>query len=60
VDKRGESWEVEGLYVADSSIVPTAIGVNPMVTIQSIAYCVAQSILQELRRKIPKQPNVDV
>jgi long-chain-alcohol oxidase len=60
VDERGESWEVEGLYVADSSIVPTAIGVNPMVTIQSISYCVAQSILQELRRKIPKQPNVDV
>ncbi|XP_078163907.1 long-chain-alcohol oxidase FAO4A-like [Carex rostrata] len=53
VDERGESWEIEGLYLADSSIVPTAIGVNPMVTIQSIAYCVAQCILEDLRRKIP-------
>ncbi|KAJ4746346.1 Long-chain-alcohol oxidase [Rhynchospora pubera] len=60
VDERGESWEVEGLYLADSSIVPTAIGVNPMVTIQSIAYCVSQSILQELRRKIPKQSKANV
>ncbi|KAJ3680709.1 hypothetical protein LUZ60_016987 [Juncus effusus] len=56
VDQRGESWEVEGLYLADGSVVPTAIGVNPMVTIQSIAYCIAQSVLEELRRKIPKQP----
>lgn len=60
VDERGESWEVEGLYVADASVVPTAIGVNPMVTIQSIAYCVAQSIHEELRRKMPKQSSVSV
>jgi long-chain-alcohol oxidase len=60
VDERGESWEVEGLYLADSSIVPTAIGVNPMVTIQSIAYCVAQCILQDLERKIPKQSIVSI
>lgn len=48
VSPKGESWEVEGLYVADSSVFPTALGVNPMVTIQAIAYCTAQSILQAL------------
>lgn len=37
VNPMGETWEVEGLYVADSSVFPTALGVNPMVTVQAIA-----------------------
>jgi len=51
VNQRGETWEVEGLYLADSSVFPTALGVNPMVTIQAIAYCTAQSVLESLKRK---------
>ncbi|KAK7307396.1 hypothetical protein VNO77_40417 [Canavalia gladiata] len=51
VSQTGETWEVEGLYVADASVFPTALGVNPMVTVQAIAYCTAQSVLQVLRRK---------
>ncbi|KAI4303452.1 hypothetical protein MLD38_039080 [Melastoma candidum] len=47
----GETWEVEGLYVADASVFPTALGVNPMVTCQAIAYCTAQSVLEVLGRK---------
>ncbi|KAI3453916.1 hypothetical protein Pfo_010579 [Paulownia fortunei] len=51
VNPKGETWEVEGLFVADSSVFPTALGVNPMVTIQAIAYCTAQSVLEVLGRK---------
>ncbi|CAL1412144.1 unnamed protein product [Linum trigynum] len=51
VKETGETWEVEGLYVADSSVFPTALGVNPMVTVQAIAYCTAQSVLEGLKRK---------
>ncbi len=51
VNQMGETWEVEGLFVADSSVFPTALGVNPMVTVQAIAYCTAQSALEVLRRK---------
>ncbi|KAI7995047.1 Long-chain-alcohol oxidase FAO4A [Camellia lanceoleosa] len=51
VNQMGETWEVEGLYVADSSVFPTALGVNPMVTVQAIAYCTAQSVLEVLKRK---------
>lgn len=51
VKQTGETWEVEGLFLADTSVFPTALGVNPMVTVQAIAYCTAQSVLQLLRTK---------
>ncbi|MCE3215626.1 Long-chain-alcohol oxidase fao4a [Datura stramonium] len=51
VNSKGETWEVEGLFLGDSSVLPTAIGVNPMVTIQAISYCTAQSVLQLLKNQ---------
>ncbi|KAH7514449.1 hypothetical protein FEM48_Zijuj11G0090800 [Ziziphus jujuba var. spinosa] len=51
VNQMGETWEVEGLFLADTSVFPTALGVNPMLTVQAIAYCTAQSVLDILRRK---------
>jgi len=38
---------VKGLYVADSSLFPTAIGVNPMVTVLALAKRVARTILAD-------------
>ncbi|CAA6669490.1 unnamed protein product [Spirodela intermedia] len=60
VDPTGETWEMERLYVADTSTFPTALGVNPMVTVQTIAYCTAQSVLQVLRRSRKRKGGCNV
>jgi len=38
VDGNNESHDTPGLYVMDGSCFPTASGVNPMLTIASIAH----------------------
>lgn len=48
VDPDGRTWDVDGLYVADASCFPTASGVNPMISIESIAYLVATRLAARL------------
>ena len=38
---------VGGLYVADTSLFPTALGVNPMLTVMALARRVARTVLAE-------------
>ncbi|MBK7936430.1 MAG: GMC family oxidoreductase N-terminal domain-containing protein [Lewinellaceae bacterium] len=40
----GATREVRNLYVADGSLFPSASGTNPMLSIQALAYWVAQNI----------------
>lgn len=47
----GETWDVSNLYVSDSSLFPTALGVNPMVTIEALALHVTRNIVSSLRQQ---------
>jgi choline dehydrogenase-like flavoprotein len=40
---------IEGLYVADGSLFPTGLGINPMVTVMALARRVARTVLAEGR-----------
>jgi choline dehydrogenase-like flavoprotein len=44
----GETHEVPGLYVADASIFPTSLRVNPMVTIMACARRIAAQLTERL------------
>ena len=48
VDPSGQVHGVAGLYVADASVLPTALGVNPMVTIMAVARRIAAGLADAL------------
>jgi len=48
IDPCGETYEVRNLFVADGSALPTASGVNPMITIMGTAHFLAQHIKARL------------
>ena len=48
VDPDGQLWDAPGLYVADASIMPSTIGVNPQVTIMALARVVAMKLADRL------------
>ncbi|KAI9481001.1 MAG: hypothetical protein EXX96DRAFT_565003 [Benjaminiella poitrasii] len=49
VQSTGETWEVKNVFVADGSIFPTAVGVNPMVTIEALALHVSRQVLASFK-----------
>lgn len=49
----GETWEVANLFVADASTFPTSLGINPMITIEAIAYMVGKNVLEKLNVPAP-------
>jgi choline dehydrogenase-like flavoprotein len=44
-DGRGQLHDVKGVWIGDGSAFPTAPGVNPMVSIMSLAHRTAGMIL---------------
>jgi len=48
VKPNGETYEVKNLFVADGSALPTATGVNPMISIMGLSHYLAQQIKGQL------------
>ncbi|KAK5583688.1 hypothetical protein RB653_005286 [Dictyostelium firmibasis] len=46
VNENGESWDVKRLFISDGSVLPTSVGVNPMITIYAISHIIANQIIQ--------------
>ncbi|PNY27877.1 Long-chain-alcohol oxidase FAO2 [Tolypocladium capitatum] len=49
VDASGKVWGTENLYVADASVFPSASGVNPMVTVMSVADWISRGVAKDLK-----------
>jgi choline dehydrogenase-like flavoprotein len=50
VDLSGQIWDLPGAYVADASLFPTAIGVNPQITIMALATRIAGRMIDNRGR----------
>ena len=46
VDRHGEVFGHEGLFICDASSVPYAMGVNPALTVSVLAERTAETILE--------------
>ena len=48
VDANGKVWGCDNLYIADTSVFPSASGVNPMITVIAIADRIARGIAAKM------------
>ncbi|HEX4335973.1 MAG TPA: GMC family oxidoreductase [Polyangiaceae bacterium] len=56
VDPDGRCWELDELYVADGSVMPTSLGVNPQETIMAMATRIAFGLRE---RPFPRRATVN-
>jgi choline dehydrogenase-like flavoprotein len=52
VDFNGHSYDVNNLFVCDASLFPTALGVNPKLTIMAVATKIGEHIAAEINKYI--------
>jgi choline dehydrogenase-like flavoprotein len=48
VDADGRAFDVPNLYISDNSIFPSALSVNPALTIMALALRIADKFLEKL------------
>lgn len=50
VQPTGETFERRNVFVADGSVLPTSLGINPMITIEAFAVMIADNIIVRLQQ----------
>ncbi len=50
VDPEGECWDLPGVTIADGSVVPTSLGVNPQLSIMALALRISRRLAERLPR----------
>ena len=48
VSPEGSLFECSNVFVADGSLLPTSLGVNPMITIEAMAHMVSKNIISKI------------
>ncbi len=51
VNSAGKCYGTENLYIADGSIVPTSLGVNPQLTIMALATKISHYVMEQLTKE---------
>jgi choline dehydrogenase-like flavoprotein len=44
----GELYECENMFLADGSVLPTSLGVNPMITIEAMSHLISKHVIAKL------------
>jgi long-chain-alcohol oxidase len=44
----GELYECENMFLADGSVLPTSLGINPMMTIEAMSHLISKSVIDRL------------
>ncbi|MCZ7679025.1 MAG: GMC family oxidoreductase [Sandaracinaceae bacterium] len=50
VDADGKLWDADNVHVADGSVIPSSLGVNPQLTIMAMCTRIAERILDAFPR----------
>jgi choline dehydrogenase-like flavoprotein len=44
----GELWGSKGVFVADASLIPTPLGLNPQITVMALGTIVARAVAERV------------
>lgn len=45
----GELYECDNLFLADGSVLPTSLGINPMITIEAMSHMISKNVVKRLK-----------
>jgi choline dehydrogenase-like flavoprotein len=46
----GELYECRNLFIADGSVLPTSLGINPMITIEAFSHMISKNVIKKLQQ----------